>query len=179
MLKARLGSNAMHHRWRVWRGSIDLGQAECDDPHFATSKRPFRSSINNLRKPTITPVGAFARKRQRSYLLLMGMLRDARCRSSRRFAPARSRVQICHTRWKCALVPSISGRLSYLRHSQRPMISVRGDVGGGVEMPKSEADVSADLRDEAGRIDDLARLLADHFGRKVVLVWPDDEEVSG
>ena len=57
------------------------------------------------------------------------------------------------------------------------MISVRGDVGGGVEMPKSEADVSADLRDEAGRIDDLARLLADHFGRKVVLVWPDDEEV--
>ena len=45
-------------------------------------------------------------------------------------------------------------------------------------MPKSEADVSADLRDEAGRIDDLARLLADHFGRKVVLVWPDDTEVE-
>ena len=44
-------------------------------------------------------------------------------------------------------------------------------------MPKSEAEVSAGLRDEADRIDDLARALADHFGRKVVLVWPDDTEV--
>jgi len=41
MLKARLGSNAMHHRWRVLRGSIDLGQAECDDPHSATLETPF------------------------------------------------------------------------------------------------------------------------------------------
>ena len=30
---------------------------------------------------------------------------------------------------------------------------------------------------EADRIDDLAHALADHFGRKVVLVWPDDKEV--
>ena len=45
------------------------------------------------------------------------------------------------------------------------------------EAEKSEAEVSAGLRDEADRIDDLARALADHFGRKVVLVWPDDKEV--
>ena len=48
---------------------------------------------------------------------------------------------------------------------------------GIVEVPKSEADVSADLRDEAERIDALARALADQFGRKVVVVWPDDKEV--
>ena len=46
------------------------------------------------------------------------------------------------------------------------------------EAEKSEAEVSAGLRDEADRIDDLARALADHFGRKVVLVWPDDTEVG-
>ena len=51
-----------------------------------------------------------------------------------------------------------------------------GEVGN-VEVPKSEAEVSADQRDEADRIDDLAHALADHFGRKVVLVWPDDKEV--
>ena len=44
-------------------------------------------------------------------------------------------------------------------------------------MQKSEAEVSTDQRDEADRIDDLAHALADHFGRKVVLVWPDDKEV--
>ena len=44
-------------------------------------------------------------------------------------------------------------------------------------MPKSKIQVPADQRDEAGRIDDLAHALADQFGRKVVLVWPDDEEV--
>ena len=44
-------------------------------------------------------------------------------------------------------------------------------------MPKSETQVSTDLRDEADRIDDLAHALADHFGRKVVLVWPEDKEV--
>ena len=48
---------------------------------------------------------------------------------------------------------------------------------GIVEVPKSEAEVSADLRDEADRINNLAHALADHFGRKVVLVWPDDKEV--
>ena len=48
---------------------------------------------------------------------------------------------------------------------------------GIVEVPKSKAEVSADQRDEADRIDDLAHALADHFGRKVVLVWPDDKEV--
>ena len=37
--------------------------------------------------------------------------------------------------------------------------------------------MSADLRDEADRIDDLAHALADQFGRKVVVVWPDDKEV--
>ena len=44
-------------------------------------------------------------------------------------------------------------------------------------MPKSEAEVSADLRDEADRINNLAHALADLFGRKVVVVWPDDKEV--
>ena len=48
---------------------------------------------------------------------------------------------------------------------------------GIVEVPKSEAEVSADLRDEADRINNLAHALADLFGRKVVLVWPDDKEV--
>ena len=46
-----------------------------------------------------------------------------------------------------------------------------------VEVPKSEAEVSADLRDEADRINALARALADLFGRKAVVVWPDDTEV--
>ena len=46
------------------------------------------------------------------------------------------------------------------------------------EAEKSEAEVSAGPREEADRIDDLARALADHFGRKVVLVWPDDTEVE-
>ena len=44
-------------------------------------------------------------------------------------------------------------------------------------MPKSKTQVPADLRDEADTIDDLAHALADHFGRKVVVVWPDDKEV--
>ena len=42
-------------------------------------------------------------------------------------------------------------------------------------MAKSGTQVSADLRDEAD--DDLAHALADQFGRKVVVVWPDDKEV--
>ena len=42
---------------------------------------------------------------------------------------------------------------------------------------KSEAQVSADLPDETDAIDDLAHALADYFRRKVVVVWPDDEEV--
>jgi hypothetical protein len=48
---------------------------------------------------------------------------------------------------------------------------------GIVEVPKSKTQAPAALRDEADRIDDLARALADRFGRKVVLVWPDDKEV--
>jgi hypothetical protein len=48
---------------------------------------------------------------------------------------------------------------------------------GIVEVPKSETEMPADLRDEAERIDALARALADQFGRKVVVVWPDDKEV--
>ena len=44
-------------------------------------------------------------------------------------------------------------------------------------MPKSKSQVSAELRTEADRLDDLLHALADHFGRKVVLVWPDDKEV--
>ena len=44
-------------------------------------------------------------------------------------------------------------------------------------MPKSKPEVSADLRDEADRLVDLAHALADLFGRKAVLVWPDDKEV--
>ena len=47
---------------------------------------------------------------------------------------------------------------------------------GIVELPKSKAEVSADLRAEADRIDALARALADFFGRNAVLVWPDDTE---
>jgi len=65
---------------------------------------------------------------------------------------------------------------------RRCMIFGSGTLGI-VEVPKSEAekseaDVSAGLRDEADRIDDLARALADHFGRKAVLVGPDDTEVE-
>ena len=37
--------------------------------------------------------------------------------------------------------------------------------------------MSADLPDETDAIDDLAHVLADYFRRKVVVVWPDDEEV--
>jgi len=46
-----------------------------------------------------------------------------------------------------------------------------------VEVPKSKTQVPHDLRTEADRLDDLLHALADHFGRKVVLVWPDDKEV--
>jgi hypothetical protein len=46
-----------------------------------------------------------------------------------------------------------------------------------VEVPKSETQVSADLRDEADRIDDLAHALVDYFGRTVVVVWSDDKEI--
>ena len=48
---------------------------------------------------------------------------------------------------------------------------------GIVEVPKSEAEVSADLRDEADRIDGLAHALAEYFGRKVVMVTDDKEVV--
>ena len=48
---------------------------------------------------------------------------------------------------------------------------------GIVKVPKSKTPVSADLLTEADRLDKLMHALADHFGRKVVLVWPDDEEV--
>ena len=44
-------------------------------------------------------------------------------------------------------------------------------------MRKSKTQVSADLRTEADKLDELMHALADHFGRKVVLVWPDDKEV--
>jgi hypothetical protein len=37
--------------------------------------------------------------------------------------------------------------------------------------------VSADLRDEADAVDDLAHALADYFGRKVVVAGTDDKEV--
>jgi hypothetical protein len=47
---------------------------------------------------------------------------------------------------------------------------------GIVEVPKSETQVSADLWDEADTID-LAHALADYYGRKVVVVWTDDQEV--
>ena len=46
-----------------------------------------------------------------------------------------------------------------------------------MEVPKTETQASADLRDEADRIDELAHALADHFGRTVVVVWTDDKEV--
>ena len=43
-------------------------------------------------------------------------------------------------------------------------------------VPKSQTQVSADLWDEADTID-LAHALADYYGRKVVVVWTDDQEV--
>ena len=46
-----------------------------------------------------------------------------------------------------------------------------------MEVPKSEIQVSADLPDEADRIYDLARALADYYCRKVVVVGTDDQEV--
>jgi hypothetical protein len=52
-----------------------------------------------------------------------------------------------------------------------------GDVVGVVEVPKSKTQVPADLRTETERLDDLVHALADLFGRKAVLVWPDDTEV--
>ena len=64
---------------------------------------------------------------------------------------------------------------NYGTHGDLPF-SARGELGI-VEVPKSEAEVSADLRDEADRINALARALADLFGRKAVVVWPDDTEV--
>ena len=42
---------------------------------------------------------------------------------------------------------------------------------------KSEAQMSADLRDEADMIDGLAHALADYFRRKVVVVTDDQEVV--
>ena len=47
-----------------------------------------------------------------------------------------------------------------------------------MEVPKSKTQVPADLRTEADRLDDLVQALADHFGRKVVLVWPDEVVVE-
>jgi hypothetical protein len=46
-----------------------------------------------------------------------------------------------------------------------------------VKVPKLGTQVSADLRDEANRIDDLAHALADHLGRKIVVVWDNKEVV--
>ena len=43
--------------------------------------------------------------------------------------------------------------------------------------PKTETQASADLRNQADRIDDLARALAAYFGRKVVMVTDDKEVV--
>lgn len=83
-------------------------------------------------------------------------------------------MQICHTGWKCAVVPST---VIIRAITETYDFRFRGRSRGIVEVPKSEAEVSADQRDEADRIDDLAHALADHFGRKVVLVWPDDKEV--
>ena len=48
---------------------------------------------------------------------------------------------------------------------------------GTVEVPKSKTQVPADLRTDTDRLNDLVHALADHFGRKVVLVWPEDKEV--
>jgi hypothetical protein len=52
-----------------------------------------------------------------------------------------------------------------------------GDIVGDRGSAKHKTEVSSDLRDDAERIDDLAHALADQFGRKVVVVWPDDTEV--
>ena len=44
-------------------------------------------------------------------------------------------------------------------------------------MRKSKTQVSADLRDEAGAMDDLAHALADYLRRTVVVVGTDGTEV--
>jgi len=46
-----------------------------------------------------------------------------------------------------------------------------------VEVPKSKTQVSADLRDEADAMDDLAHALADYLRRSVVVVGTDGKEV--
>ena len=45
-----------------------------------------------------------------------------------------------------------------------------------MEVPKSQTQVSADLWDEADTLD-LAHALANYYGRKVVVVGTDDNEV--
>jgi hypothetical protein len=56
----------------------------------------------------------------------------------------------------------------------RPVAALGWEI---MEVPKSEIQVSADLRDEADRIDDLAHALADYFRRKVVVIETDDKEL--
>jgi hypothetical protein len=56
----------------------------------------------------------------------------------------------------------------------RPVVALGWEI---MEVPKSETQVSADLRDEADRIDDLAHALADYFRRKVVVIETDDKEL--
>jgi hypothetical protein len=87
-------------------------------------------------------------------------------------------VQICHTRRKCA-GGFVRLRQTVIIKAPTETYDFRfGDVVRivKVKVPKSEAEVSTDQRDEAERLDDLAHALADLFGRKVVVVWPDDKE---
>ena len=53
----------------------------------------------------------------------------------------------------------------------------RGRQLGSWKVPKSKTQAPADLRTETDKSDDLVHALADLFGRKAVLVWPDDTEV--
>ena len=60
----------------------------------------------------------------------------------------------------------------------QPRPAVPLSLGWGiVEVPKSETQVSADLRDEADTIDILRMRWRITIGRKVVVVWTDDKEV--
>ena len=81
-------------------------------------------------------------------------------------------MQICHTGWKCAVVPST---VIIRAITETYDFRFRGRSRGIVEVPKSETQVSPDLRGAADGIDDLAHALADYFRRKVAVVGTDGQ----
>ena len=73
-----------------------------------------------------------------------------------------------------AALNSCDRRARRLTHQTRTTVALGW---GPVEVPKSETQMSPDLRGAADRIDDLAHALADYFRRKVVVVGTDDKEL--